>query len=153
GVVFGEGPRAAVFAGPFVALEATRSSLRPALVLTTTASTETSASSGLVGGAFSSWVSDLRACPVTADLGARGRVRPGAAFELGALVASGRAPQDPQDVTRLWAAVGLAVHGRVTVVRSLFVETSAALLFPLARDEFYFDRDLTLYTVPAAAGR
>lgn len=70
---------------------------------------------------------------LTFPIGARWALGPRAGMDLGALLAQGRALDDPRSTVLPWIAPRLGAFLRMDVVAHLGVELAGALVFPLAR--------------------
>ncbi len=95
----------------------------------------------------------LELCPLRWPLGEGWTLGPCALGELGVLGAEGRAVAHPDTATRLWAALGVGLHGRWQPRRWFFADFALDFQLPLSRYEFVFLEPRRLvYEVPAVVG-
>lgn len=90
------------------------------------------------------------ACPIRWPSEGAAWLRPCGSMDLGRLSGTGRHTVDPATEFGLWWALGTTMRAGLDLFDTLRVELEGGAIFPLTRDRFYFDPDITAHEVPAA---
>jgi hypothetical protein len=102
------------------------------------------------GSAEFEWrAAELGLCPIAAPVGAAWDLRACASFQLGRLRGTGFATANPAKKRVLWTSAALQLAARYRIVGPLWLGFEAAFTFPLSRERFYLDPNLTLHQVPS----
>jgi hypothetical protein len=98
------------------------------------------------------WSGTAEACPMHLPAGARVRLAPCLALEVGQLQASGSRVMPAQRIDRPWLAPGLLTRLELQLFDVLVIELTGEILAPVVRDRFFVNADATVYRTPAVTG-
>lgn len=111
---------------------------------------------GSGAGEFTLWTGRLEGCPLRLSASRAVRLSPCLVVDAGQLRAVGNGISPAEQVDRPWLSAGLA--GRLefrlleVLAIELAIELAGEVFFPIVRDRFFIDTDVTLYRAPPVAG-
>jgi hypothetical protein len=97
------------------------------------------------------WTARLGLCPFEVGT-TQWYARPCASFDLGRLSARGYATRLARAAAAPWYGPGVLVATGTRALSALALGVEAGVVFPLARDRFYFEPDQTAARIPEIAG-
>jgi hypothetical protein len=95
------------------------------------------------------WAGRAEACPLHVPLGARVRLAPCVALELGQLQARGSGVSPKRQIDRPWLAAGALTRFELELLDALVLEVAGEILAPVVRDRFFVNTDATVYRTRA----
>jgi len=104
------------------------------------------------GAEFRLWSARLEGCPAHVRAARPLWLSACLSFDLGELMATGNGVTQAQQVSRPWLAAGEITRLELRLFDALAIEAAGEIMFPLVRDRFFVQSDVTLHRTPAVAG-
>jgi len=104
------------------------------------------------GAEFRLWSARLEGCPAHVRVARPLWFSACLAFDFGELTATGNGVTPAQQVSRPWLAAGEITRLELRLFDALAIEAAGEIMFPLVRDRFFVQTDVTLHRAPAVAG-